>query len=350
MTLAEFSFFLVYDVRINRKAFSHRYLIRTLSSVGGLALIVSEWALDSMDVQRLTVDLSFAAAVLVIFPCSFEKTAASLRMALCLMLAALLTKMLFRSSGSLDFKCQRAVVSFVSMMSLFLCYYLYVAFRRFSGLRAIFRNMAVWHNVEEYSRFLYSMVFLVAGMVFLCGLPASGYWRDAFSLMSLLMYQALYAVLFLRAMSGRTYMLGRMTENRIKDIIKGNLRTSYVDKAEEDMKMNNLYKRVVMYMEEKKPYLNQGFDMAKMADKLFTNKLYLSKTINLLSGRNFRQFVNYYRVRRAMELFKQDPKLKIGEVSEMCGFHSAVTFNMSFKVNTGKTPSEWLNAYTSGLE
>jgi len=164
------------------------------------------------------------------------------------------------------------------------------------------------------------------------------------------MYQALYAVLFLRAMSGRTYMLGRMTENRIKDIIKGNLRTSYVDKAEEDMKMNNLYKRVVMYMEEKKPYLNQGFDMAKMADKLFTNKLYLSKTINLLSGRNFRQFVNYYRVRRAMELFKQDPKLKIGEVSEMCGFHSAVTFNMSFKVNTGKTPSEWLNAYTSGLE
>ena len=140
------------------------------------------------------------------------------------------------------------------------------------------------------------------------------------------------------------------TEKRIKDIIKGNLRTSYIEKADEDKKMNNLYRRVVMYMEEKRPYLDQTFDMASLADLMFTNKLYLSKTINVLSGRNFRQFVNYYRVQRAIELFKQDPRLKICEVSEMSGFHTAVSFNMSFKVNTGKTPTEWLNAYTSELE
>lgn len=346
-TLVELSFFLIHDVRTNKVAFSHRYLIRILSSVGGLALIVSEWVSGCMDVQRLTVNLAFSAAVLVMFPCSFEKSTASFRIALCLMLAALLIMLSFGSAGSLDFKCQRAVVSFVTMLSLLLCYFLYVAYRRYSGIHAIFRNMAVWHNVEEYSRFLYSIVFLVVSMVFLCGLPTSGAWLDAFSLVSLIMFQVLYAVLYLRAMSGRTFMLGQMTENRIKDIIKGNLRTSYIDKAEEDMKMNNLYKRVVMYMEEKRPYLNQGFNMAKLADKLYTNKLYLSRTINILSGRNFRQFVNYYRVQRAMELFKQDPRLKIGEVSEMCGFHSAVTFNMSFKVNTGKTPSEWLNEYVS---
>lgn len=105
-----------------------------------------------------------------------------------------------------------------------------------------------------------------------------------------------------------------------------------------------------MYMEEKRPYLDQTFDMSSLADRMFTNKLYLSKTINILSGRNFRQFVNFYRVRRAIELLKTDPRLKMGEVSEMSGFHSSVSFNMSFKVNTGKTPSEWLQDYLRELE
>lgn len=83
---------------------------------------------------------------------------------------------------------------------------------------------------------------------------------------------------------------------------------------------------------------------------MLTNKLYLSRTINILSGRNFRQFVNYYRIQRAMELFKEDPRLKVCEVSEMSGFHTSVSFNMSFKVNTGKTPTEWLNSYMSEIE
>ncbi len=48
--------------------------------------------------------------------------------------------------------------------------------------------------------------------------------------------------------------------------------------------MNNLYRRVVMYMEEKRPYLDQTFDMASFADRMFTNKLYLSKTIKSFPG------------------------------------------------------------------
>ena len=48
------------------------------------------------------------------------------------------------------------------------------------------------------------------------------------------MYLALYAILYLRAMTGRTYVINRATEKRIKDIIKGNLRTSYIEKADED--------------------------------------------------------------------------------------------------------------------
>ena len=350
LALIELSFFLVYDFKCSQGNLSERYAIRLMSSAGGVLLIISELMFHSHSgVQGLASDLSSATAMLVMYPCSFEKPGTSLKVAVCLLAISLITLVFFglKPSGTLDFKGQRVVLSFILMLVFVLLFYLSVAYRRLSGIRAMFRNTAVWHNVEEHSRFLYSLTFLVAGMLFLCGVPASGHLKGLLSCVSLLMYLALYAVLFLRAMTGRTFVLNRETERRIKDIIKGNLRTSYIEKVEEDKKMNNLYRRVVMYMEEKKPYLDQSFDMTCLADRMLTNKLYLSKTINLLSGRNFRQFVNYYRVRRAIELFKTDPRLKISEVSEMSGFHTAVSFNMSFKVNTGKTPTEWLQEYVA---
>ena len=353
LTLLELSIFLVYDLRINRGDRSARYAIRLMSSIGGLVLILAEILLPGrLDTPELEVDLSFITAMLVMYPCSFEKPDTSFKAALCLLIFGFVTLLYFRckSSSTFDFKCQRIVYSFAPMLLFVLSYFLYIAYRRFSGIRAMFRNTAVWHNVEEHSRFLYSIAFMVAGMIFLCAGTSAGHLKGFLTAVSAVMYLALYAILYLRAMTGRTYVINRATEKRIKDIIKGNLRTSYIEKADEDKKMNNLYRRVVMYMEEKRPYLDQTFDMASLADLMFTNKLYLSKTINVLSGRNFRQFVNYYRVQRAIELFKQDPRLKICEVSEMSGFHTAVSFNMSFKVNTGKTPTEWLNAYTSELE
>ena len=66
-----------------------------------------------------------------------------------------------------------------------------------------------------------------------------------------------------------------------------------------------------MYM-ERSALLDQTFDMSSLADRMFTNKLYLSKTINILSGLNFRQFVNFYRVRRAMETVEDGSEAEDG--------------------------------------
>lgn len=349
LILAVLSFFLVYDFRLNKgKNMSPRYAIRLMSSLGGILLVLSAAALPRpLDVRELVVDLSFATAILVMYPCSFEKPDISFKLALCLLALGLVTLVRYRSgrAGCLVFKCQREVSAFVPILLFVLSYHLYAAYRRFSGIRIMFRNAAVWYNVEEHSRFLYSMAFMSTGMLFICAIHTSGNLKEVLSVLSLLLFLGLYCVLYLRAMTGRTFVLNQATEKRIKDIIKGNLRTSYIEKMDDDMKMNNLYKRVIMYMEEKRPYLDQTFDMDSLADMMLTNKLYLSKTINILSGRNFRQFINYYRIRRAIELLKADPKLKICEVAEMSGFHSAVSFNMAFKVNTGKTPSEWLQEY-----
>ena len=153
--------------------------------------------------------------------------------------------------------------------------------------------------------------------------------------------------------TGRTCFLRRSREQEIKDLIRGNLRTPPPQsgpKTEELSRMTRLYERVVTLMEQKLPFLDEEFSLDDLAGAVFTNRGYLSRTINILSGRNFSQFVNYFRVRYGVELIRKDPRLRLINVAQMCGFHSSPSlwqqtqpsFNAAFKVNMGETPSAFL--------
>ncbi len=350
VAIAEYIFFLLRDIRSSKGNRSARFALRMLSVICGAVMILSEMLVfRPLDRQELSLDIAVSAAMLVVFPCSSESTALSMEMSSGLAVTGLASMLLFdtRPVGSLAFRSQRFVLTSAVIIVLCFWYFINVAMKKFSGIRAMFRSSAIWQNVEDYSRFIYLMAFLVIGALSICAVSIPCNFGEVLSSASLMLFLALYALLYLRAMTGRTYIINRQIEKKIKDIIKGDLRTSYADKAEDDKKMNNLYRRIVMFMEEKKPYLDPSFDMTDLSDKMFTNKLYLSKTINILSGRNFRQFVNYHRIQYALSLFRQDRHLKVNEVSEMSGFHTPVSFNMAFKVNTGMTPTEWLQEHVS---
>lgn len=102
-----------------------------------------------------------------------------------------------------------------------------------------------------------------------------------------------------------------------------------------------MFEKIRRYMEEDKPYLDDAYSLDDMARAMLTNKSMVSKVVNGYTGMNFPQFVNRYRIRYSMELFKKDPKLKINELFPMSGFHSGVSFNLAFKMFVGQTPSEW---------
>ena len=303
--IVEYLSFLFYDFYKNRSRRNRQMVIRMLAGLTGALLVVLEVVRQGpVETSYLVLDITAVVEILLLYPCSFEKPGFSLCATLLLEIALVISFVfsLFVPSGKVSFRSERIFFSYIVVLVVFSFYFSAVAAKRFSGIRLFFRNSAVWHNLEDYSRFIYSLVFMGLGIYSLCSVLLPG-----------------------------------------KEIIKGNLRTSVIDKAEEDKKMNNLYRRVLMYMNEQRPYLNPSFRMEDMAEELYSNKLYLSRTINLLSGRNFRQFINYHRVQYAISLFKKDPRLKVGEVSMMSGFHSSVSFNMAFKVNTGQTPSEWLH-------
>ena len=109
-----------------------------------------------------------------------------------------------------------------------------------------------------------------------------------------------------------------------------------------DSMMKSLYSKVIGVMEDEKPYLKEDFSLYELSASVFTNKTYLSKTINVMTGKNFRQFINEYRVQYSVRLMEENPLIKVNELSVMSGFHSTVTFNMAFKLNMGMTPGEYI--------
>lgn len=101
------------------------------------------------------------------------------------------------------------------------------------------------------------------------------------------------------------------------------------------------YERLNSLFEEKKPYLDSDLTISDVAKELYTNKLYVSKSISMCAGKNFCQYVNYHRVKYSVGLFRSDPHLKVSQLAEMSGFHTVASFNMAFKLFIGESPSEW---------
>lgn len=210
---------------------------------------------------------------------------------------------------------------------------------RYAETWPLFKQFSIWFNVMNHARYSYAMaLYLLAACLPSETAPPWACW------VLLVAAAALYAVLAVRAGTGRTLFVTASKEAEIKAMIKGSLRPEPVQavrKTEDVARMTRLYERAVGLMEKKHPFLDDSFGLDDLAGALFTNRAYLSKTINILSGRNFRQFVNYYRIQYCVELMRQDPNLKLINVALMSGFHTTASFNMAFKLNLGETPTQF---------
>ena len=144
---------------------------------------------------------------------------------------------------------------------------------------------------------------------------------------------AVSIVLYLRLRKKDAQMKAALEQPRMTDFPSEPYEMAAVDQY--------LYDRCCRYMTEHRPFLVDAFTLQDLATAVYTNKYYLSKTINRYSGKNFRQYVNYYRIMYAMELFRGNLSLRITELSALSGFHSTTSFNQSFKKVMGEAPSTW---------
>lgn len=108
-----------------------------------------------------------------------------------------------------------------------------------------------------------------------------------------------------------------------------------------------LFIRVKDCFENERPYLDPNMTLVQIANKLYTNKQYLSFTINAYTGKNFCQFANYYRIRHFMELYRSDSSRKISELALESGFRTTHSLTMAFRLHMNISPGQWcrMNKY-----
>jgi AraC-like DNA-binding protein len=126
---------------------------------------------------------------------------------------------------------------------------------------------------------------------------------------------------------------------------KDNIPQSNDSKAIRDADLAHWKRKVLIYFEKEKAYLNPELTLSELASKLDTNTSVLSAVINTGFSKNFNDFVNEYRV----EEFKRkaaapDSKhLTLLAIAFDCGFNSKATFNRAFKKVTDVSPKAFLD-------
>lgn len=100
------------------------------------------------------------------------------------------------------------------------------------------------------------------------------------------------------------------------------------------------------YMAEKEPYLDPSLTIQQLSSQIDIPVRDLSILINHHMDQHFFDFVNEYRIQKAMKILKDKSKnqLTVLEILYEVGFNSKSSFNTSFKKYTNLTPTAYRNA------
>ena len=80
-----------------------------------------------------------------------------------------------------------------------------------------------------------------------------------------------------------------------------------------------------------------------VADCCYVSQWHLSKLLNRFAEKSFYDILNAIRIRKAKELL-EDPKLKIGDISELVGYADTAHFARTFKKLEGMSANEYRNS------
>jgi len=113
--------------------------------------------------------------------------------------------------------------------------------------------------------------------------------------------------------------------------------------TETDPSTNFYIKRITHVMEVEEAYLEPDLNLTRLSEKINIHRNRLSKVINEVTGHNFSDFINSYRIKKICQLM-EDPNMKdetILTLAFQVGFNSKAPFNNAFKKFVGEVPSAY---------
>jgi len=122
---------------------------------------------------------------------------------------------------------------------------------------------------------------------------------------------------------------------------------------DEDMSENSKSPEIIFqieqvkkYVSEKEPYLEPSLTIQQLSKQVDISVRDLSILINHHMDKHFFDFINEYRIEKAMGILKDvsKSKLTVLEILYEVGFNSKSSFNTAFKKHTNQTPTEFRNS------
>lgn len=112
-----------------------------------------------------------------------------------------------------------------------------------------------------------------------------------------------------------------------------------VSSLKED-KMEDIFRNIESVMSDEYLYRDPDLTKEKIADKLGTNRTYLSQAINERTGMSVPQYINSYRIKEAIRILSNpSDNTPLKAIAIDLGFNSMSTFYKLFQSSVGMTPS-----------
>jgi AraC-like DNA-binding protein len=110
-----------------------------------------------------------------------------------------------------------------------------------------------------------------------------------------------------------------------------------------------LLDKILVQMNNTSIICDTEFSVNKLAELVQSNSTYVSQVLNTALKKNFRSFLNEYRIKEAQRLFSapDSTKYTIEAVAFQVGFKSRTAFRETFKEVTGVTPNFYLKSMQS---
>lgn len=107
-------------------------------------------------------------------------------------------------------------------------------------------------------------------------------------------------------------------------------------------RVQELMGRFTTLMMEQQLYADASITVATVAERLGTNRTYLSKAINESTGKSFPQVVSEYRIRQAIaEISDLKANKPLKQIAGEVGFNSISTFYATFQTVVGMSPARY---------
>lgn len=220
---------------------------------------------------------------------------------------------------------------------------------RVRNVRSVMKAGTVWAGVGMTVDAVYAVVIMSVLVLTLLMCIVTGRCGGLHTAVASLMLGGSVAALGLRVFFDSVFVFWHRQEKTIVESMKVSQMEVPNDGSRLDNVYRELYERIVELFEKDRPYLDSELTINDIVKVIYSNKVYISRAISQFTGRNFCQFVNYYRIIYAVEAFRLNPELKVVEMASMSGFNSAVSFNMAFRLYMNENPSDWCRRERSRL-